>query len=585
MKNKHGQFRGLFWKNYRTALMLIGLPLLAMMCMMMVLLIRQRVQEDMQRNQAAAQRALEIFDDAIAQQRQAALIYSSNADLRTLFRLDLDQNSTSKTNALSRLSSSMETMLLNSVSMDDVFLAISQTKDDQQVEAFIVRAGSAYRYVESKTLPNLVDFSNAGYAHTSRVYTRLRENNGGFVLVDQDLYYGEKISLGKDSFSAVRLNSTSIRAQLQAILGLERMAVAMNDQIVFDTNAGTRGSSLTEALDQTNLYSIVASTRIGWQCACFYDFSETQSFALRIVGICSVIMLIMMLLSAYLCRRVSMQLTAPYQTIFKLLSSPDKSALEQYDEKYASGDELGQIYTLVHQSKYQNFALQSELTEREVALREAQNIALRSQITPHFLFNTLEAINWRLFEKLPDEQEIPRMIQKLSLLFRMSLESSERLVPLEREIFYAKAYLDLQELRFQGQYAVTWEVSKESELCSVVCMSLQPLLENAISYGVTRVDNGRLVVRAHVEQDTFFLEVEDNGPGLSEEKLQKMQSTLRDSRYTYSNHIGLVNVNARVQLLFGVEYGLSVESVPFEHTRVILKMPTVFHQEGEETHV
>lgn len=176
------------------------------------------------------------------------------------------------------------------------------------------------------------------------------------------------------------------------------------------------------------------------------------------------------------------------------------------------------------------------------------------------------------------------MIQKLSLLFRLSLESRERLVPLKREIFYAKAYLDLQELRFQGQYTVVWEVSEEAEACNVVCMSLQPLLENAISYGVTRVDNGRLVVRAHIDEGMFILEVEDNGPGMSEDKLQKMQSVLLDSRYTYSNHIGLVNVNARVQLLYGVEYGLSLESVPYEHTRVTLKMPTVLQQEGENDH-
>ena len=237
----------------------------------------------------------------------------------------------------------------------------------------------------------------------------------------------------------------------------------------------------------------------------------------------------------------------------------------------------------MQQTKYRNFALQSELTEREVALSDAQNIALQSQITPHFLFNTLEAINWRLFEKLPEEQEIPRMIQKLSLLFRMSLDSKERLVPLKREMIYARTYLEMQDIRFQGRYEVLWDVNDDAQACMVVQMCLQPLLENAISYSVTRVEHGRLIVRARTEGETFLLEVEDNGPGMTGEKLERLQKVLRDSRYTHSDHIGLINVNARVQLLYGVSYGLTLESVPFERTRVCLKMPRIASDETAPT--
>ena len=141
----------------------------------------------------------------------------------------------------------------------------------------------------------------------------------------------------------------------------------------------------------------------------------------------------------------------------------------------------------------------------------------------------------------------------------------------------------MPDIRFQGRYEVLWDVNDDAQACMVVQMCLQPLLENAISYGVTRVEHGRLIVRARTEGETFLLEVEDNGPGMTGEKLERLQKVLRDSRYTQSDHIGLINVNARVQLLYGVSYGLTLESVPFERTRVCLKMPRIASDETAPT--
>ena len=577
---KRGQFHKLFLRNFRTTLTLIALPLLLMMCLLMFTLIRQRYHEDRQRHEAAMVQALDAFESAVSQQRRIALNLCDNPNVRMLLRVNLQENSSAKLNALDRISSALRATLVNDSLMDDVFLSIVQSADSQP---FFVRAGSAYHHSDASVLTDFLDFSSIGYALTSRVYTSLRESGGGYVLVEDNFYFGQPIGSEGDNFVAVCLSNAGLRAKLRGIIGAQRFAVAMDDQIVFDTQRGTLGSSLGAVVQKTPLRTLETKTFSDWQCVYFYDLSEATAFARRIVLICAGIMLVMLLLSAYLCRRISARLIAPYQAIFALLSSPDETALERYEEKYASGDELGLIYALVHQTKYRNFALQSELTEREVALSDAQNIALQSQITPHFLFNTLEAINWRLFEKLPEEQEIPRMIQKLSLLFRMSLDSKKRLVPLKREMIYARTYLELQGIRFQGRYEVLWEISDAAQVCMVVQMCLQPLLENAISYGVTRVERGRLIVRARTEGETLLLEVEDNGPGMSVEKLERLQKVLRDSRYTHSDHIGLTNVNARVQLLYGVSCGLTLESVPFERTKVCLRMPRIASDETEAT--
>lgn len=519
---KRGQFHKLFLRNFRTTLTLIALPLLLMMCLLMFTLIRQRYHEDRQRHEAAMVQALDVFESAANQQRRIALNLCDNPNVRTLLRVNLQENSPAKLNALDRISSALRATLVNDSLLDDVFLSIVQPADSQP---FVIRAGSAYHHSETADVPAFLDFSSIGYALTSRVHTGLQEHGGGYVLVEDNFYFGQPIGSGNGNFVAVCLSNAGLRAKLRGIIGTQRFAVAMDDQIIFDTQRGTLGSSLDAAIQNTSLRVLTAEAFGAWQCVYFYDLSDAAAFARRIVFICAGIMFVMLLLSAYLCRRISARLIAPYQTI----------------------------------------------------------IALQSQITPHFLFNSLEAINWRLFEKLPEEQEIPRMIQKLSLLFRMSLDSKERLVPLKREMIYARTYLEMQDIRFQGRYEVLWDVNDDAQACMVVQMCLQPLLENAISYGVTRVEHGRLIVRARTEGETFLLEVEDNGPGMTGEKLERLQKVLRDSRYTHSDHIGLINVNARVQLLYGVSYGLTLESVPFERTRVCLKMPRIASDETAPT--
>ena len=577
---KRGQFHKLFLRNFRTTLTLIALPLLLMMCLLMFTLIRQRYHEGRQRHEAAMVQALDVFESAANQQRRIALNLCDNPNVRTLLRVNLQENSPAKLNALDRISSALRATLVNDSLLDDVFLSIVQPADSQP---FIIRAGSAYHHSETADVPALSGLLQHRLRPDQPRAHGFAGARRGYVLVEDNFYFGQPIGSGNGNFVAVCLSNAGLRAKLRGIIGTQRFAVAMDDQIIFDTQRGTLGSSLDAAIQNTSLRVLTAEAFGAWQCVYFYDLSDAAAFARRIVFICAGIMFVMLLLSAYLCRRISARLIAPYQTIIALLSSPDQTALESYEEKYASSDELGLIYALVHQTKYRNFALQSELTEREVALSDAQNIALQSQITPHFLFNTLEAINWRLFEKLPEEQEIPRMIQKLSLLFRMSLDSKERLVPLKREMIYARTYLEMQDIRFQGRYEVLWDVNDDAQACMVVQMCLQPLLENAISYGVTRVEHGRLIVRARTEGETFLLEVEDNGPGMTGEKLERLQKVLRDSRYTHSDHIGLINVNARVQLLYGVSYGLTMESVPFERTRVCLKMPRIASDETAPT--
>lgn len=572
-------FRKLFLKNFRTVMTLVALPLMVMMILLTLTLVSQRFREDQRRHEMAFAQAVEELSTQVSQEMRIAVNVGNESAVKSLFWMDMNKNTSSKFTTLGKISSYIQAILNNNPMISDVFLSI---RDEESDIPFFIRNNSAYHHSVNADKINDINFTAISYALTNTIYESLlaMPESSGFVVVEEYLYYGRPIGAGDQSFVAVSLSNAQLRTVIKNITGSARMVAAIDGTVVFDTQPRTFGGKLSDIRDKSRTYSLCAETDQGWECVYYYDMNESLAFGSRVCLICMGIMLVVLVLSIFLCRRISARLIRPYQTILELLANPDQSVMEQYDEKYAADDELGLIYGLIHETQYEKLVLRSDLIQREEALTEAQNIALQSQITPHFLFNTLETINWRLFEKLPEENEIPRMIQKLSLLFRMSLDSKEKLVPLEREMIYAKAYLDLQDIRFEGRYQVTWEVEERTRMCMVPCMCLQPLLENAISYGVTKVDDGRLAIRARIEGDVFILEVEDNGPGTSPEKLVKIQESLRDSRFTYSDHIGLINVNARAQLLFGLDYGLSVESIPYEMTRMRLRIPSSFAGEN-----
>ena len=565
------QFQHLFRKNFRMTLLLLGLPLLVLMTLFTALLVHQHLSEEQHREEKAFSQALSSLNNTFEQTMKIAANVGNNNNVQILRCIELGENNYTKLNAITKIQSYISALLSNFEQIDDLYV-LMRLNDDH--ENYLVHNHSAYHYQEDDWLISINTLA-AAQRQSYRLNNLILENDmeTGFHQFYDQLYYLHRIDGDKKFYVVLRLNNAVLRSNVNSYIGSSRMLVARDGVVLFDTEKNTLGSSVSSVMDASS-QPFTGKTSFGWDCYYLFDMQQTREYILQLVVVCAVVTLCILLLSILLCEKISRNLIRPYETILELLSNPDSGASEHYAEKYAAQDELGLIYTLVHQSAYQNLLLQNELSEREKALTQAQNIALRSQISPHFLFNTLEAINWSLFEKLPQEREIPKMLQKLALLFRMNLEVQENLVPLSREIIYAQAYLDLQEMRFRGQYDVVWQVEENAKECLVICMCLQPILENAISHGVTKMKaHGRVIIRAHTDADNLFLQVEDNGPGIDPAKLQKLQESLKDSRYASSDHIGLINVNARIQLLNGLDYGLTVTSVPYESTSITMKVP------------
>ena len=234
--------------------------------------------------------------------------------------------------------------------------------------------------------------------------------------------------------------------------------------------------------------------------------------------------------------------------------------LTEWDRK-EHVDEIEAIQRSILSAKKENDDLNAQIQERIISLHNAQICALQTQINPHFLFNTLEAIANGAALLMNGDNEITEMTYTLGQLMRISLSNENYLVPLAEVLEHVKLYVKLVEYRYHGRVCLHQEIPEELYGERILKLTLQPLIENSIQHGLARKrSGGNIWLRGDkVGQDNNFYVV-DNGDGITEEVLQRLRSHLQDSAITGSRHIGMRNVDQRLKLVFGEEYGLSVSS-------------------------
>jgi len=217
----------------------------------------------------------------------------------------------------------------------------------------------------------------------------------------------------------------------------------------------------------------------------------------------------------------------------------------------------------------------AELKNRELEIRErnAELKALQMQINPHFLFNTLEAI--KIYTLIGETSEAAEMIRILAGIFRWNVKSGESIVTLEEELIYSMSYLDLQKIRLKDRLETIYEISEKVKNVKVIKLILQPIIENAVAHGIEcKEKGGQIVIKASKEDDLVVIHVIDNGPGMSAEKLESIRSEIySDDEPVGSYKIGLRNVNERIKIYFGSQYGIKINSFPGEGTDVSITLP------------
>ena len=218
--------------------------------------------------------------------------------------------------------------------------------------------------------------------------------------------------------------------------------------------------------------------------------------------------------------------------------------------------------------------LMSTVREEEVNLRKTELKALQAQINPHFLYNTLDSIAW-MCEQGRNADAV-KMVHALARLFRISISKGHELIPIAKEIEHAESYLQIQKYRYKNQF--TYEFDVDPECLNYYCnkITLQPIIENAINHGLDLlVEEGRIDVRVCQDGADIVFYVQDNGVGMSDEQIR----TIMQHGPTDRTGIGIKNVNDRLKIYFGRNYGLHITSEPDVGTCVEIRMPKI--QEGD----
>lgn len=314
----------------------------------------------------------------------------------------------------------------------------------------------------------------------------------------------------------------------------------------------------------------------GWKLVGVIPYSLFSHEMINIRYFIGMVILLMAMMLIIINRVVTQRISRP---ILKLNHSVMEYEAGKKPEIYIGGSsEIRHLGYSIQSSYEKSEELMQEIVWEQNERRKSELDALQSQINPHFLYNALDSITWMIEGERNDEAAF--MISQLAKLFRISLSQGHTIISVRDELQHAKSYMNIQRIRYKDAFSVTFDVDPELEEYCAVKLTLQPILENSINYGVDPMDDcGEIFIRVKKEEDLLVLSVEDNGIGMSEEEVSLLLTDSNRKR-KHGSGVGLVNINNRLQILFGKEHGLFIESEPDEGTRVSIRIPAIPYTEN-----
>ncbi len=295
-------------------------------------------------------------------------------------------------------------------------------------------------------------------------------------------------------------------------------------------------------------YSFVSKSNI---------YKSIKLTGMIIIIIC--LMLFVLLISFVLSFYLSLQF---YQSIIEITATLRNDEEANGELSQHEFDELYYINSHIVSRLTKTEKIEKNLTEQIIALKKAQFVALQTQLNPHFIYNTLNLINVMIMNLSKKECHASRAVVILSQLLREMLDTKKYLVSLKDEIEYTQKYIELQQLKHNYRINVMWNVHEDLYTRNVLKFMLQPIVENAFEHGFDRnVSDSYSIEISAVEEDNLIkISVSNTGKMIDKDTLKTIQDSLKSDMIFEQKGIGLMNVNHRIRLIYGDEYGCSIES-------------------------
>lgn len=389
--------------------------------------------------------------------------------------------------------------------------------------------------------------------------------------------FGNLMSITTDGESLVRLQILlrnidtlenrvdDIRTNLETDVGYDTNIVMLEDDIYI----------LTELIQDNIQYYIYYQTK-----SMEHLTSQLNVKVHNFTFLCGVMLTFMIFMVAILIVMIVTDITTPIKELSKVTEQVAKGDFSARAE-VESQDEVAVLADSVNGMTESLKALVSKIKEDERKMRKADLRLLQEQINPHFLYNTLDTIVWLI--EGHDTDKAVNMVMSLSEFFRLVLSRGKEYITIQEEELHIKSYLEIQQVRYRD--ILEYEINIDPELYGyqILKLTLQPLVENSLYHGIKyKRAKGNIRVTGRLCGDEVHFTVEDNGVGMEEEELHKLQEEIKKPCKDTEKGFGLANVNERIRMYFGTEYGMQIDSAKGKGTCVKIVIPAVTYTAEKE---
>lgn len=487
--------------------------------------------------------------------------------------------------------------------LNNVFLNVIMTRSEIESMCIVTNKKRFYNYdnnstksnIKSIVLQNYTNIRNNAAAANGKtvwffdskdeivqnaylirmIYNRDNYKEIGLLVVQINMEFLDSVLQGLES--EVMQNTTIISPDNDIILCKNKSALANYEKIIKDTPY-----EKNSFVDKKNKI-FVAYTTISvpnWRIVTYIPlnqlYMDVEVLRNRIILLCIGSILILSLVSIFM----SFDMIKPINQLVKAMKEMNIDNISKSYIKIDRKDELGFLQKTFNTMAKEIDNLVTWIYKEQITRREAEIKALQSQINPHFLFNTLESINW--MAQLNNVPEISDTVSDLSTLLEASIGRDDRLITIEEEFMYIDRYIALLKRRFEDKITLNKDVDPQVLYIKIPRLLIQPLIENAVYHGFENSrEKGIITLNANIQDDLLIIEVIDNGNGISAEELLRLNNGLDMDNDTYfkslsskkNKSIGIDNVNRRIKLFYGEKYGIEIKSKINIYTKVTVTLP------------
>lgn len=479
---------------------------------------------------------------------------------------------------------------------DDLISSMYIYTEGEIMDSYVLTRRPETRFEQTDICKYFKGYPNSTSAWFSTMVNPLYEEPGKVIPV----VYRNKIA-NKDVFFIINISERALREYIENTMDyFDNVFIVDNkenniinygtyeEELLNNTKTkGNREQIICETVTIKGEDSLVAVSELGINGWLIYAVTSYSTLMGSIKQI-ELFLFFMAILTAAICTFLiiwsSNKLTG---SLSHLAEQMEQVGGDHYETEflYPYTDEVGKVARsynyMLYQIRQHIKALENEknhVREIQRQKRKYELVALQAQINPHFLYNTLNLITWQAVEQGADNISI--LSNALGKYFRISLSKGKEVISIANELEHVKNYLMIQKVRYKSKLNYIFFVPETIQNNSIIKLVLQPLVENAIYHGFSNKDGeGTIIISGRENKNQIILTVEDDGQGMEETEQNHINEMLQHGEMSDKNGYGIFNVNKRIRLFYGEEYGLIFEQGARSGTRAIITIPKVQMEE------